>query len=225
MNTDMELTYEDIEQPPEDETPPPDAPAGAAIAPVIDTTAIAPQVVDPETLPDLEAAEPGISLNPKYREFNEEGESVRAVFCGFTTMQSQNQAKAIPVAIFQTRTEVFVNAGANLVQQVKALKPQTAVQITYNGKEKTKSGNYVKTFDVRLLVFPKPGARRDGVSPSAAANGDRERWEKFLKAQEAKESDVRQALGTLRVSEWLKAKPGRTLAQAEKIVIETMNPF
>jgi len=82
-----------------------------------------------------------------------------------------------------------------------------------------------KTFDVRLLVFPKPGARRDGVSPSAAANGDRERWEKFLKAQEAKESDMRQALGTLRVSEWLKAKPGRTLAQAEKIVIETMNPF
>src|SRR3990170_3731146 len=83
MNTDMELTYEDIEQPPEDETPPPDAPAGAAIAPVIDTTAIAPQVVDPETLPDLEAAEPGISLNPKYREFNDEGETVRAVFCGF----------------------------------------------------------------------------------------------------------------------------------------------
>ena len=220
MNTEQELIYEDIEQPTEDEAPPPDAPT--ALQPVIDTAAIAPQVVDPETLPDLEAAEPGISLNPKYREFNTDGESVRAVFCGFTTMQSQNQAKAIPVAIFQTKTEVFVNAGTNLVQQVKALKPQTAVQITYNGKEKTKSGNYVKKFDVRLLISPQPGAPK---APPAAANGDRERWEKFLKAQEAKDSDVRQALGTLRVSEWLKAKPGRTLAQAEKIVIEMMNPF
>jgi len=224
MNTDEdELVYENMPDEPSEEEPPP-APQ-TAIQPVINTALIAPQVVNPDALPDLEAAEPGISLNPKYREFNDEGETVRAVFCGFTTMQSQNQEKQIPVAIFQTRTEVFVNAGANLVQQVKSLKPQTPVQITYTGKEKTKSGNYVKTFDVRLLVFgakPGNGGAPKGGNPQTA---DKLRWLEFCRKNGVQEEHIRQALGTVHVSDWLRGNSKRTLEQAEKLVLEATRPF
>jgi len=216
MNTEQELEYEDI---PEEESllDEPPAPPPTALQSVIDTALIAPQVVNPEALPDLDEASPGISLNPRYREFNEEGEMVRAMFCGFTTMQSQNQEKQIPVAIFQTKTEVFVNAGANLVQQVKVLKPQTPVQITYLGKEKTKSGNYVKTFDVRLLVF--------GATKGNPQTADKARWLEFCKKNGVKEEHIRQALGTVHVSDWLRGNSKRTLEQAEKLVLTALLPF
>ena len=102
-------------------------------------------------LPDLDEMTPGFSLRMKYREFEQVGEVVRCLLIGMTSMVNQ-QGKEIPVAVFQNRREVFVNAGSNLVSQVQTLPLGTALEITYLGKEPTKSGNKVKTFEVRLLT-------------------------------------------------------------------------
>lgn len=122
------------------------------------------QPVPPDEFPNLDETEPGMSLAPEYREFETEGETARALFIGFTSMNSKNQGKQIPVAVFQERDRIWVNAGANLVQQVATLKPRTAVQVTYKGKEKTGSGNNVKVFDVRLLVRKGSAPKANGLT-------------------------------------------------------------
>lgn len=112
--------------------------------------------LNPEEMPDLEEAEVGINVQPEYFEFKQIGDSLRAVFNGITTIQTKDQMnpgeyKQIPAVVLQNRDGVKLNAGASLVSQFERLLPGTAVQISYKGTEKTKSGNNVKTYEVRLL--------------------------------------------------------------------------
>lgn len=106
--------------------------------------------LNPTDIPDLDGMEAGTSLRMEYREFNTEGEKLRCVFVGMTKMPGQRGA--IDAAVFQTKLKGFINAGANLVSQVKMLKSGTPVEIEYEGKEKTASGNFVKVFSVRVLT-------------------------------------------------------------------------
>lgn len=136
------------------------------IVQVVDEHLPAPVVIPPADFPNLEDAEPGMSLALQYRKFNQAGETVRAVFIGFTTIGSNQQGKGkIPAAVFQSADGVWLNAGDNLVNQVRRLAIHTPVVVTYKGEQKTQSGSNVKTFEVRLLV-PK-GKANGGPAPAA----------------------------------------------------------
>ena len=115
--------------------------------------------LNPSEFPDLDNVEVGISIKPDYLEFVKAGDSVRGVFNGIgeiTTKDrlNQGQYKTIPAAVLQTKEGLKLNAGANLVNQLRNIQPGTAIQITYKGKESTSTGNEVKTYDVRLLNVP-----------------------------------------------------------------------
>lgn len=129
--------------------------------------------INPDEMPDLESAEVGINIQPEYLEFQKEGESVRAVFNGIgkiTTKDKLNpgQYKEIDAVVIQTKTGIKLNAGANLVSQFRNIRPGTAVQITYAGETRTKNGNDVKTYEVRLLNVPRvnvPAAKPEIQKP------------------------------------------------------------
>ena len=114
--------------------------------------------VNPADMPDLDAAEVGMSIEKKYFEFIKEGDTVRAVFNGMdyitTNKKDENGnevRKQIPAIVFQSKDGVYLNSGASLVEQFKTIPAGTPVQITYSGEVKTNSGNKVKKYDVRLL--------------------------------------------------------------------------
>lgn len=118
----------------------------------------APKLIAPDAMPDLDNMEQGFKLEAKYLEFEAPGQTARGVFVGFTKMVSQNGDKEVPVANFQTREGVWVNAGSNLTSQLKdrGVPFGTPLEVTYLGKKETKTGNKVKKFEVRLLNKPKP---------------------------------------------------------------------
>lgn len=111
------------------------------------------QFVDPDELPDFDEMEKGVNIAPQYYEFNAPGEIVRAMYNGMTTITSNKNGsrREIPTAVFQNRDGVFINAGANLVNQMRVLRSGAFVQIKYVGKEKTSSGNEIKKFEINLL--------------------------------------------------------------------------
>jgi hypothetical protein len=100
----------------------------------------------------------GVSLNPRYYEFENAGDTVRGVFLGFKQLTMTDRAtgkpKAVNAVMWMDETKsVFVNAGASLVGIFTEVDvPQFhGVQIEYTGETKTKSGNNVKIYDVRIL--------------------------------------------------------------------------
>lgn len=131
------------------------------LAPVMSQSGIS--ILNPTEFPDLDDAEVGVSMETKYFEFNQPNLTVRAIFNGVGSMKKRNsitnELDEIPAIYFQTKDGVFLNGGDNLVEQLRHLQPGTPIQITYLGKVKTKSGNNVNKFDVRLLNFkPNPFA-------------------------------------------------------------------
>lgn len=116
--------------------------------------------LNPSDMPDLETAEVGFNIKPDYHEFVNVGDTLRAVYNGIGTIktkdrQVEGQYKDIPAVVLQNKDGVKLNAGASLVSQFQNLMPGCAVQITYKGKEKTKGGNEVKAYEVRLLNVPR----------------------------------------------------------------------
>lgn len=119
-------------------------------------------VVSPEDLPDLDSMEEGLPVQAQYMEFTAEGETERGILCGWSEMASKQGGHPIPVAMWQNARGIFANAGANLTQQLQRVNLGQAIQITFKGAVKTKSGNNCKTFEVRLLT-PK-GQKQDVAS-------------------------------------------------------------
>ena len=116
-------------------------------------------ILNPADFPDLDEAEVGVSLETKYFEFNQPNTTVRAIFNGVGIMKKRNAATGeldeIPAVYFQTKEGVFLNGGDNLVEQLRHLPAGTPIQIIYIGKVKTKSGNNVNKFDIRVLNVAK----------------------------------------------------------------------
>jgi hypothetical protein len=112
----------------------------------------APQIIPPDRMPDLEEMSEGFTLAAKYVEFLQPGEKKRGIFLGFSNMRNQ-KGESIPLAHFQDNEGVWVNAGANLVYQLRenCIPHGTPLQVKYVGKTKTKRGNEVKSFEIRLL--------------------------------------------------------------------------
>ena len=117
--------------------------------------------IDPANMPDLDAAEVGMDISPRYMEFKDVGEHVRGFYVGMSSITSKknNETKIVPAAIFQNKDGFYLNSGASLVDQLRKVPVGTAVQITYKGTEKTSKGNDVKTYDIRTLNV-KPGQRQ-----------------------------------------------------------------
>jgi hypothetical protein len=107
--------------------------------------------VNPADLPDLDKAEIGMSIEPKYFEFKNAGDSLRGVYIGNTTITSKTNKNIIPTVVLQNKDGFFLNSGASLVDQLGKLPTGTAVQVTFTGTEKTSNGYNVKKFDVRIL--------------------------------------------------------------------------
>jgi hypothetical protein len=109
--------------------------------------------VDPVNMPDLDAAEVGIDISPKYMTFSTVGESLRGFYIGCSTInkREKGEMKSVKVAVIQNKTGFFLNGGASMVDKLSKIPVGTAIQIAYNGEEKTSSGHDVKTYDIRLL--------------------------------------------------------------------------
>jgi len=116
--------------------------------------------IDPANMPDLDAAEVGMDISPRYMEFKDVGEHVRGFYVGMSSITSKknNETKIVPAAIFQNKDGFYLNSGDSLVDKLRKVPVGTAVQITYKGTEKTSKGNDVKTYDIRMLNV-KPGQR------------------------------------------------------------------
>jgi hypothetical protein len=113
--------------------------------------------LNPADMPDLDKAEVGISIEPKYLEILV-GQSVRGIFSGIGHITKKNDDgtySQIPAIVLQTKDGLKLHAGASLVSQMQNIPPGTAVQITYSGQEKTGNGYKVNKFDVRLLNVPR----------------------------------------------------------------------
>lgn len=128
--------------------------------------------LNPSEMPDLDNAEVGISIEPKYHEFVL-GQSVRGIFNGIGHITKKNDNGEgytdVPAIVFQTKDGVKLNAGASLVNQMRNIPPGTAVQITYSGQEKTGNGYKVNKFDVRLLNVPRVNVPVRSPAPQITA--------------------------------------------------------
>lgn len=113
--------------------------------------------IEQREVPDLDAMEAGTNISTTYWEAKNEGEILRAVLIGWSSMKSK-KGDDLPLAVFQNKAGIWTNAGANLVQQLRTVPLRTPLQVTYQGTEKTNSGNNVKKFKVQLLNVPMPQA-------------------------------------------------------------------
>jgi hypothetical protein len=150
--------------------------------------------LNPSDMPDLDQAEVGFNIQPESMEFKNAGETLRAVFNGFTFLKvkdkvNKGQYTEKQAAVLQTKTGVKINMGANLLKQLALVPVGTAVQITYKGLERTNNGNDVKVYDVNLLNVPRTNVAPAHVTQKPApvvqpapSNGDDRIWTLAQKA-------------------------------------------
>jgi hypothetical protein len=129
--------------------------------------------LNPAEMPDLDSAEVGFNIQPESIEFEKEGESLRAIFNGFTTFKvkdKQNKGSYIDkqTAVLQTKNGIKINMGANLLKQLALIPVGTAIQITYKGKTRTNGGNDVKVYEVVTLKVPQVNVPKIEHNTSAA---------------------------------------------------------
>jgi hypothetical protein len=159
--------------------------------------------LNPADMPNLDEAEEGINIQPEYFEFINTGDKLRGVFNGISEITTKDRKtgeyKKIPAVVLQNKDGVKLNAGASLVSQFEKLLPGTAVQVMYKGKEKTKSGNEVKTYEVRLLNVARVNVPVATITahPQIAAKVEKPA---FVNSQRASEY-WSMAYGTFRMTE------------------------
>jgi hypothetical protein len=109
--------------------------------------------LNPAEMPNLDEAEAGFSLEATYKKFVITGEIFRAVFNGFTTIRKNENGQIVPMtaAVLQNKDGLFLNSTSNILDQLQRVPAGTAVQITYQGDQKTTSGYNVKKFEIRIL--------------------------------------------------------------------------
>lgn len=117
-------------------------------------------ILQQDQIPDMEAMEEGMPLEAQYIEFQQPGESIRAILCGWSSMDSK-KGGTIPVAMLQNKEGIFANAGMSLTKQLMNVEVGTPVSIVYEGSIKTASGNNVKKYSVKVLVTPTKRQRVD----------------------------------------------------------------
>ena len=144
--------------------------------------------VNPSDMPDLDAAEVGFNIQPESYEFKTEGETLRAVFNGFTTFNVKDQNNegqyiAKKTAVLQTRHGIKINMGANIIKQLELVPVGSAIQITYKGEQKTNGGRKVKVYEVHMLNVPRANVPALPTAPALVKTDE----PKFTNTQRATE--------------------------------------
>lgn len=122
--------------------------------------------MDPTQVPDLDDMNEGMNIAPQYWEVEEKGEAKRGVLIGWSKLNGQNGL--VDMAVLQNREGIWTSAATNLVQQLRNMSIGTPLQATYEGKEKTGNGFWVKKFTVKMLN-PKPAAQIPNLPPAIPA--------------------------------------------------------
>jgi hypothetical protein len=116
------------------------------------------------TLDEIDSYEEGMSFTPKYKEFEDQDKDVhhRVVFMGFKTIQKNEsgELKEINCITWLERNadgsvDAYMNGGAILLSAFEYALPSEPYQITFLGRKKTGSGNYIKDFKVVSLRAAK----------------------------------------------------------------------
>ena len=115
-----------------------------------------------QDLPDLDSMSASDQpLTMTYLVF-EKGQVIRANYAGIKVIKSKKNLKEgedfreLDAVVLQTKDNIYLNSGANLVEQLRMIPIGTPVQVTFSGKEQTTNGNNVNKFDVRPLSVWKP---------------------------------------------------------------------
>ena len=115
-----------------------------------------------QDLPDLDSMSASDQpLTMTYLVF-EKGQIIRANYAGIKVIKSKKNLKEgedfreLDAVVLQTKDNIYLNSGANLVEQLRMIPIGTPVQVTFSGKEQTTNGNNVNKFDVRPLSMWKP---------------------------------------------------------------------
>lgn len=128
--------------------------------------------LNPAEMPNLDEAEAGFSLEATYKKFVIAGETFRAVFNGFTTIRKNENGQVVPMtaAVLQNKDGLFLNSTSNILDQLQRVPIGTAVQITYQGDQKTASGYNVKKFEIRVLNVARANVPAQPVLPPVSHN-------------------------------------------------------
>jgi hypothetical protein len=133
----------------EDELPFADEPQSGSELVAVEAAKPTIAYIPPTEVPDLDDMVEGMNIEPQYWEAEDKGDTKRGVLIGWSTLNGQNGPT--PMVVMQNKKGIWTCAGTNLIQQMRNLAMHTAVQVTYEGKEKTGNGFYVKKFTVKLL--------------------------------------------------------------------------
>ena len=116
------------------------------------------------TLDTIDTLDEGMSFTARYKEFEESDKDVphRIVFMGFKSIhkQDKDELKEIKCITWLEQSEggavdAYMNGGAILISAFEGANQGEPYKITFLGKKKTGSGNYVKDFKVVSLRIPK----------------------------------------------------------------------
>ncbi len=111
------------------------------------------QIPNTESLGKLESATVGMSRTVKYKAQEDwvKGEAVRCYFIGLKEIPNE-KGETVICAGFMSKTEVFIAAQMVLIDAVRSLPKNTALEIIYEGKKKNNSGEgSTNLFSVNLL--------------------------------------------------------------------------
>lgn len=115
-------------------------------------------------LDEIDSYDEGMSFTPRYKEFEDADKDVahRIVFMGFKNIQKNEsgELKEIKCITWLERNDdgsvdAYLNGGAILINAFEGATQGEPYKITFLGRKKTGSGNYVKDFKVVSLRLPK----------------------------------------------------------------------
>ena len=116
------------------------------------------------TLDEIDTYDEGMSFTARYKEFEDADKDVphRIVFMGFKSIhkQDKDELKEIKCITWLEQSEggavdAYMNGGAILISAFEGATQGEPYKITFLGRKKTGSGNYVKDFKVVSLRIPK----------------------------------------------------------------------
>lgn len=116
------------------------------------------QEVNLQNLQELKSLERVVNIVPRYYEFQNKHETLRAIYLGVgeVTMNDRTnpgEKRLVKTAFFINQDGNFICSSVSLVKHFSLYgEVGRAYEIVYKGEEVTSSKNRVKTFDIYLLA-------------------------------------------------------------------------
>lgn len=139
------------------------------------------------------------------------------------TVGQGEQEEQKPVVYFTETDKGLVLNKTNADSIAKLHGPETdewaGKRIALFATEVDFGGKQVLALRVRLKA---PKTNGNGNPPPANHVPTKEEWLAWCKANHITDAAILSALGTRKVSEWVVAEPGRTLAQAQELILKSV---